>query len=251
MLNESVTDRIAILVALRLDAVCYLGVLYKKSTVTTFLASTIANYISLDMLPDILEHTLLHQPHLLCLVDFWLLHTSWWKSFTTSTNFHCFYQHLIDRFNGDDSIFIMLLTTRTGGVGVNLTGADRVILFDPDWNPSTDMQVNGVLAVLWVWFVSVLVSRYRSSLTSAVAMFLARHESVRGAWGNCARSQCTASSLLVQSRKRSTTGRFSRLRSPTEFCRYSPMGVSDEVFKNLAQPAQQLSATLRLFLLWV
>lgn len=40
----------------------------------------------------------------------------------------------------------MLLTTRTGGVGVNLTGADRVILFDPDWNPSTDMQV-GLLEV--------------------------------------------------------------------------------------------------------
>eukprot|EP00903_Cladosiphon_okamuranus_P019263 g17709.t1 len=49
-------------------------------------------------------------------------------------------QTLIDRFNTDDSIFVMLLTTRTGGVGVNLTGADRVILFDPDWNPSTDMQ---------------------------------------------------------------------------------------------------------------
>ncbi|CAN0565881.1 unnamed protein product, partial [Ectocarpus sp. 12 AP-2014] len=47
---------------------------------------------------------------------------------------------LIDRFNNDESMFIMLLTTRTGGVGVNLTGADRVILFDPDWNPSTDMQ---------------------------------------------------------------------------------------------------------------
>lgn len=51
-------------------------------------------------------------------------------------------QALIDRFNNDESIFIMLLTTRTGGVGVNLTGADRVILFDPDWNPSTDMQVS-------------------------------------------------------------------------------------------------------------
>ncbi|CAM9862204.1 unnamed protein product [Scytosiphon promiscuus] len=49
-------------------------------------------------------------------------------------------QTLIDRFNNDGSIFVMLLTTRTGGVGVNLTGADRVILFDPDWNPSTDMQ---------------------------------------------------------------------------------------------------------------
>lgn len=56
-------------------------------------------------------------------------------------------QNLIRDFNGNDSMFIMLLTTRTGGVGVNLTGADRVILFDPDWNPSTDMQVS-IFAVL-------------------------------------------------------------------------------------------------------
>ncbi len=43
----------------------------------------------------------------------------------------------------------MLLTTRTGGVGVNLTGADRVILFDPDWNPSTDMQVGLLEVAVW------------------------------------------------------------------------------------------------------
>lgn len=63
---------------------------------------------------------------------------------TDSFNMHAIFvgQALIDRFNNDESIFIMLLTTRTGGVGVNLTGADRVILFDPDWNPSTDMQVS-------------------------------------------------------------------------------------------------------------
>lgn len=48
--------------------------------------------------------------------------------------------YLIDKFNTDSEVFIFLLTTRVGGLGVNLTGADRVVLFDPDWNPSTDLQ---------------------------------------------------------------------------------------------------------------
>ncbi|XP_069467255.1 DNA excision repair protein ERCC-6 [Ambystoma mexicanum] len=49
-------------------------------------------------------------------------------------------QPLIARFNQDSSIFVFLLTTKVGGLGVNLTGANRVIIFDPDWNPSTDTQ---------------------------------------------------------------------------------------------------------------
>ncbi|XP_043374459.1 DNA excision repair protein ERCC-6 isoform X3 [Dermochelys coriacea] len=49
-------------------------------------------------------------------------------------------QPLITRYNEDTSTFVFLLTTRVGGIGVNLTGADRVIIYDPDWNPSTDTQ---------------------------------------------------------------------------------------------------------------
>ncbi|KAA8490288.1 Protein CHROMATIN REMODELING 8 [Porphyridium purpureum] len=48
---------------------------------------------------------------------------------------------IIDQFNSEDSsIFVLLMTTKVGGLGINLTGADRVLIFDPDWNPSTDLQ---------------------------------------------------------------------------------------------------------------
>lgn len=49
-------------------------------------------------------------------------------------------QSLVDQFNTDPEYKVFLLTTRVGGLGVNLTGASRVIIYDPDWNPSTDMQ---------------------------------------------------------------------------------------------------------------
>ncbi|XP_020581319.1 DNA excision repair protein CSB isoform X2 [Phalaenopsis equestris] len=47
---------------------------------------------------------------------------------------------LMDEFNNSAEIFIFILTTKVGGLGTNLTGANRVIIYDPDWNPSTDMQ---------------------------------------------------------------------------------------------------------------
>lgn len=49
-------------------------------------------------------------------------------------------QSLVDQFNNDPNLHVFLLTTKVGGLGVNLTGANRVIIFDPDWNPSTDVQ---------------------------------------------------------------------------------------------------------------
>ncbi|KAK9281385.1 hypothetical protein L1049_004285 [Liquidambar formosana] len=47
---------------------------------------------------------------------------------------------LMDEFNNSNNVFIFILTTKVGGLGTNLTGGNRVIIFDPDWNPSTDMQ---------------------------------------------------------------------------------------------------------------
>lgn len=47
----------------------------------------------------------------------------------------------IDHFNAPDSQdFIFLLSTRAGGLGINLMTADTVIIFDSDWNPQADLQ---------------------------------------------------------------------------------------------------------------
>ncbi|KAK9509314.1 hypothetical protein O3M35_006658 [Rhynocoris fuscipes] len=46
----------------------------------------------------------------------------------------------IKRYNNDEDIFIFLLSTRAGGLGINLTAADTVVIFDSDWNPQADLQ---------------------------------------------------------------------------------------------------------------
>jgi hypothetical protein len=41
----------------------------------------------------------------------------------------------IDAFNSDPQRWVFLLSTRAGGLGINLTAADTVIIYDSDWNP--------------------------------------------------------------------------------------------------------------------
>lgn len=47
---------------------------------------------------------------------------------------------MIDLYNMDESLFVFLLSTKAGGLGINLTAADTVIIHDIDYNPYNDKQ---------------------------------------------------------------------------------------------------------------
>ncbi|KAK7208445.1 putative DNA excision repair protein [Myxozyma melibiosi] len=49
-------------------------------------------------------------------------------------------QRQVDKYNNDPSLFIFLISTRAGGVGLNLVSANRVVLWDLNWNPTHDLQ---------------------------------------------------------------------------------------------------------------
>lgn len=53
---------------------------------------------------------------------------------------------IVRRFNAGSLGNVFLLSAKAGGVGLNLIGANRLILFDPDWNPATDLQA---MARIW------------------------------------------------------------------------------------------------------
>ena len=47
---------------------------------------------------------------------------------------------IVREFNTSPNIFLFLVSTKAGGVGLNLTSANIVIVFDPSWNPADDLQ---------------------------------------------------------------------------------------------------------------
>ncbi|XP_076677473.1 DNA repair and recombination protein RAD54-like okr isoform X1 [Andrena cerasifolii] len=54
---------------------------------------------------------------------------------------------VVDKFNDPDSSdFIFMLSSKAGGCGLNLIGANRLVMFDPDWNPANDDQA---MARVW------------------------------------------------------------------------------------------------------
>lgn len=72
---------------------------------------------------------------------------------------------MVSDFQNRDDVFVFLLSTRAGGLGINLTAADTVVFYDSDWNPTVDQQamdrahrvgqtkqvcIDGVLMYVWV-----------------------------------------------------------------------------------------------------
>jgi len=49
-------------------------------------------------------------------------------------------QQLVDRFQQDSACRVFLLTLKTGGVGLNLTAADTIFIYDPWWNVASENQ---------------------------------------------------------------------------------------------------------------
>ncbi|KAF6257532.1 P-loop containing nucleoside triphosphate hydrolase protein [Scenedesmus sp. NREL 46B-D3] len=72
-------------------------------------------------------------------------------------------QALVDTFNSPEHpSFVLLLSSKAGGVGLNIIGANRLVLFDPDWNPANDLQA---MARVWregqrkrVWIYRLLIA---------------------------------------------------------------------------------------------
>ena len=53
---------------------------------------------------------------------------------------------LISFFSSQSNEFIFMLSSKAGGCGLNLIGANRLVMFDPDWNPASDDQA---MARVW------------------------------------------------------------------------------------------------------
>ncbi|EFJ41266.1 hypothetical protein VOLCADRAFT_107785 [Volvox carteri f. nagariensis] len=72
-------------------------------------------------------------------------------------------QPIVDTFNDPSHpSFLLLLSSKAGGVGLNIIGANRLVLFDPDWNPANDLQA---MARVWrqgqkkkVWIYRLLTT---------------------------------------------------------------------------------------------
>lgn len=135
------------------------------------------------------------------------------------------------RFNarGNQSSMIFLLTTRAGGVGINLQAASRVIIFDSDWNPHQDLQA--------------VARAHRLGQTAEVQVYrLITRKSVESVLFERANSKLRLAEMLLTNKDLSKSGVAG---AAPDNDSGSAVGENDDLCNNLGKNATILSNVLR------
>ena len=81
-----------------------------------------------------------HSVRLLKMLQMLFHHTSYNVSYLDGAMSYDERTQVVHEFNSDPQQFVFLISTRAGGVGLNITSANKVVVVDPNWNPSYDLQ---------------------------------------------------------------------------------------------------------------
>ncbi|RBR20953.1 uncharacterized protein FIESC28_05105 [Fusarium coffeatum] len=81
-----------------------------------------------------------HSVRLLRILQHLFTNTSYTVSYLDGSLSYEARQEVVDTFNSDPTQFVFLISTKAGGVGLNITSANKVVIVDPHWNPSYDLQ---------------------------------------------------------------------------------------------------------------
>ena len=81
-----------------------------------------------------------HSVRLLRILQHLFTNTSYSVSYLDGSLSYEARQEVVDTFNTDPTQFVFLISTKAGGVGLNITSANKVVIVDPHWNPSYDLQ---------------------------------------------------------------------------------------------------------------
>ena len=81
-----------------------------------------------------------HSVRLLKMLQMLFQHTTYNVSYLDGAMKYEDRAKIVDDFNSDPDQFVFLISTKAGGVGLNITSANKVVVMDPNWNPAYDLQ---------------------------------------------------------------------------------------------------------------
>ena len=81
-----------------------------------------------------------HSVRLLKMLQMLFQHTTYNVSYLDGGMTYTDRAHAVSDFNSDPNQFVFLISTKAGGVGLNITSANKVVVVDPNWNPAFDLQ---------------------------------------------------------------------------------------------------------------